>query len=67
MRQRNTSQTPPEDPRAIAVKRILNIAELVRQRGNPDEASEAIQWEKQLRNRLKEIEANPNPQHAQAA
>lgn len=38
------------------MRRILNIAQLVRTRGTPEEAEEAIRWEKQLKSRLEEIE-----------
>lgn len=32
------------------------MAKIIRQRGTPDEAMEALVWEKQLETRLKEIE-----------
>lgn len=51
-----SASKPPENPQAAAVKRILNIAQLVRTRGTPEEAEEAIRWEKQLKSRLEEIE-----------
>lgn len=48
-----------ENPRLAAVRRILNIAQLVRQRGTPDEAQEALVWEKQLEDRAKLLEQEP--------
>lgn len=53
---RKANATIPEDPRAVAVKRLLTVAQLVRQRGTPEEADEALEWEKQLQARLKTIE-----------
>lgn len=49
----------PLDPRVAAVRRILNIAQLVRQRGTPEEALEAVEWERRLNGRLEELESQP--------
>lgn len=46
----------PISPKAEAVKRILSIARLIRRQGTPDEADEALEWEKQLERRLGDIE-----------
>lgn len=46
-----------ESPRVAAVKRILSITKLVRQRGTPEQAEEAVAWEKQLQQRLNQLEA----------
>ena len=64
---KKTTPLPDEEnPRAVAVKRILNIAQLIRQRGSPDQADEAINWEKLLEKRLKDIVAEEST-HQQAA
>lgn len=65
---RRSSKTKPEEtasnPKAAAVRRILNIAQLVRTRGTPDEAMEALNWEKQLEDRLKALESEPESKAA---
>lgn len=67
MKQRHTKPdgaAVKENPRATAIKRILNIAQLVRQRGAPEQAEEALKWEVQLQRRLEEIEKAPEAQAA---
>lgn len=69
MKSRSTqkvTEKSPENPRLAALKRIMNIAQLVRQRGEPEAAMEALEWEKRLSDRIKELEGQ-NPQNALAA
>ena len=53
-----------ETDRVAAVRRILSIAQLVRRNGTPNEADEALEWEKLLERRLQEIEAGAVAQAA---
>lgn len=53
---KDKSSKKQADPRAQAVKQILSLTQLIRRRGTPDEAAEAIEWEKQLERRLGELE-----------
>jgi hypothetical protein len=52
------NEKQPENPRAQAIRRILSIAQLIRKNGTPDEADEAIEWERLLQKRLAEVEAS---------
>lgn len=56
MKDRTAKKQTPESPRVVAVKRILSITKLVRQRGSPEEAEEAVEWEKLLMGRIQELE-----------
>ena len=60
MRKETTKTAEPklaQNPRADAVTRILTIARVIRRQGTPEEASEALEWERQLQSRLQEIES----------
>lgn len=61
---KDKKSTERQDPRAKAVAAMLNIAQLWRERGTPEVAREALDWEIRLQDRLKEIE---HEQVAQAA
>lgn len=54
-----------ENPRLEAVTRLLSLARIIRRQGKtPDEAIEALEWERKLAERLQQIESG---QVAQAA
>ena len=50
-----------QNPRLGTVKRLLSMAQLIRQHGNPDEAAEALEWEKRLAERLGEVKEQEKP------
>ena len=53
---RKTPDAPPVNGRIAALNRIISITRLIRRNGTPDEADEAVEWERQLQKRIEEIE-----------